>query len=111
MDEIRGTGNKSTVDWVNEPVRKWGLPSFTLAFVFVGFVGTGLIFAFLLGVFVILYLLIYAFVVVRITKWMQESQKKGIDNPLGDRFEFNAIPKKITQQVDIKAIYESKRSR
>ena len=108
MNEIRGTSKKTT-DRVNEPVRKWGFPSFTLAFILVGFMISGLVLGILLGIYVVLYLLLYAFFVVRLSRYMEANRKRGIENPIGDRLEFGSMSKQIKQNIDFKAIYESKR--
>lgn len=109
MEEIRGT-LKYTKDTINEPIRKWGFPSFTLAFILIGMMVSGIIVGMLIGIWVIAFLLIYALVVVRISKYNVDSQKKGIDSPISDRILFRSMPKKIRQDVDIRRVYETKGS-
>jgi hypothetical protein len=111
MQEIRKSGTKHTVDWVNEPVKKWGLPSITLAMILLGFFGSGMILFFLLGVYVIVYLIVYAFLVVRISNWMISENKRGISAPLLDRMEYGIAPKSISQNIDFKQVYEDKGSK
>lgn len=109
MEEIRGT-NKQTCDTVNEPVKKWGFPSFTLAFILVGFMVSGLVIGFFIGIYVIVYLFLYVFIVVRLSKYMTENHKRGIENPLTDRLVYGTIPKKYRQELDFRKAYERKRS-
>lgn len=110
MQEIRKAGTKGTVDYVNDPVKKWGLPSTVLAMILLGFFGSGMILFFFLGVYVLIYLALYAFLVVRLSNWIISENKRGITAPLLDRMEYGVVPKRITQNIDFKNLYEGKGS-
>jgi hypothetical protein len=105
--DVRST-KKTTLERINDPVRKWGFSSINLVVIVFSMLLISLILFYISKIAVIIFITAYVYFIGKISKWMRENQKKGLMNPISDKIEFLSMNKYYEQKLDYKKIYEKK---